>query len=184
MPYFISYSNISEYGRHLYKWRIWMSNKSKCTIFEIRRPENVHIKPKRIFLCETVHEIWKSKFFIFYGSHFEYCKKWWKHQHLRLLPSKFWNSMVSSSSVPNVMLLSSSENVWPFLTLRALAIYRYIIITWETNFIIFFSSHMWCCSSERWTFIRKEIWSPTCDVVVARDEPVQGRRVDPLHVLL
>ena len=66
-----------------------MSNKLKCTIFEIRRPENVDIKPKRNMLCETVHEIWKSKFFIFDGSHFEYCKKWWKHQHLRLLPSKF-----------------------------------------------------------------------------------------------
>ena len=99
-----------------------MSNKSKCTIFEIRRPENVYIKPKRNILCETVHEIWKSKFYIFDGSHFEYCKKLWKHQHLRLLPSKFCNSMVSSSSVPNFMLLSSSENIWPFLTLRALTI--------------------------------------------------------------
>ena len=39
-----------------------MSNKSKCTTFEIRRPENVYIKPKRNILCETVHEIWKSKF--------------------------------------------------------------------------------------------------------------------------
>ena len=101
-----------------------MSNKSKCTIFEIRRPENVYIKPKRNILCETVHEIWKSRFLFFDSSHFEYCNKLWKHQHLRLLPSKFCNSMVSSSSVPNFMLLSSSENVWPFLTLRALTIRR------------------------------------------------------------
>ena len=68
-----------------------MSNKSKCTIFEIRRLENVYIKPKRNILFETVHEIWKSKFLIFDGSHFEYCKKWWKHHNLRLLLSRCEN---------------------------------------------------------------------------------------------
>jgi len=107
-----------------------MSNKSKCTIFEIRRPENVYIKPKRNILCETVHDIWKSKIFIFDGSHFEYCKKWRKHQNLRLLPSKFWNSIAWRSSVPNFMLLSRCENWWPFLTLRALTM---TISGWRTS---------------------------------------------------
>ena len=65
-----------------------MSDKSKYTIFEIIIPGYVYIKPNVNVLCETVHEIWKSKFF-FDGSHFEYCKKLWKHQNLRLLPSKF-----------------------------------------------------------------------------------------------
>ena len=66
-----------------------MSDKSKYTIFEIIVPVYVYIKPNVTVLCETVHEIWKSKFFIFDGSHFEYCKKWWKHQNLKLLLSKF-----------------------------------------------------------------------------------------------
>ena len=66
-----------------------MSDKFKYTIFEIIIPQCIYIKPNVNVLCETVHEIWKSKFFIFDGSHFEYCKKWWKHHNLRLLPSKF-----------------------------------------------------------------------------------------------
>ena len=52
-----------------------MSDKSKYTIFEIIIPGYVYIKPNGNVLLETVHEIWKSKFFIFDGSHFEYCKK-------------------------------------------------------------------------------------------------------------
>ena len=52
-----------------------MSAKSKYTIDEIKIPGYVYIKPNVNVLCETVHEIWKSKFFIFDGSHFEYCKK-------------------------------------------------------------------------------------------------------------
>ena len=52
-----------------------MSDKFKYTIFEIIIPRYVYIKPNVKVLCETVHEIWKSKFFIFDGSHFEYCKK-------------------------------------------------------------------------------------------------------------
>ena len=52
-----------------------MSDKSKYTIFEIIIPGYVYIKPNVNVLCETVHEIWKSKVFIFDGSHFEYCKK-------------------------------------------------------------------------------------------------------------
>ena len=39
-----------------------MSDKSKYTIFEIIIPGYVYIKPKVNVLCETVHEIWKSKF--------------------------------------------------------------------------------------------------------------------------
>ena len=66
-----------------------MSAKSKYTIVEIEIPEYVYIKPNVNVLCETVHEIWKSKFFTFDGSHFEYWKKWWKHQNIRLLPSSF-----------------------------------------------------------------------------------------------
>ena len=54
-----------------------MSDKSNYTIFEIIIPGYVYIKPNVNVLCETVHEIWKNKFFIFDGSHFEYCKKWW-----------------------------------------------------------------------------------------------------------
>ena len=50
-----------------------MSDKSKYTIFEIIIPGCVYIMPNVNVLCETVHEIWKSKFF-FDGSHFEYCK--------------------------------------------------------------------------------------------------------------
>ena len=52
-----------------------MSDKSKYTIFEIIIPGYVYIKPNVNVLCETVHEIWKSRFFIFDASHFEYCKK-------------------------------------------------------------------------------------------------------------
>ena len=66
-----------------------MSDKSKYTIFEIITPGYEYIKPNVNVLCETVHKIWKSRVFIFDGTHFEYCKKWWKHQNLRLLPSKF-----------------------------------------------------------------------------------------------
>ena len=51
-----------------------MSDKFKYTIFEIIMPGYVYIKPNVNVLCETVHEIWKSKFFIFDGGHFEYCK--------------------------------------------------------------------------------------------------------------
>ena len=51
-----------------------MSAKSKYTIDEIKIPGYVYIKPNVNVLCETVHEIWKSKFFIFDGNHFEYCK--------------------------------------------------------------------------------------------------------------
>ena len=43
-----------------------MSAKSKYAIDEIKIPGYVYIN----VLCETVHEIWKSKFFIFDGSHF------------------------------------------------------------------------------------------------------------------
>ena len=39
-----------------------MSDKSKYTIFEIIIPGYVYIKPNINVLCETVHEIWKSKF--------------------------------------------------------------------------------------------------------------------------
>ena len=53
-----------------------MSDKSKYSIFEIIIPGHVYIKPNVNVLCETIHEIWKSKVFIFDGSHFEYCKKW------------------------------------------------------------------------------------------------------------
>ena len=65
-----------------------MSDKSKYTIFEIIIPGYVYIKLNVNVLCETVQVKWKSKF-LFDGSHFEYCTKWWKHQNLRLLPSKF-----------------------------------------------------------------------------------------------
>ena len=64
-----------------------MSDKSKYTIFEIIILGYAYSMPNVNGLCETVHEISNSKFFIFDGSHFEYCQKWWKHQHLRLLPS-------------------------------------------------------------------------------------------------
>ena len=74
------------------------------------------LSQKDTFYVDLFMKYGKASFFIFHGSHFEYCKKWWK----QLLPSKYWNSMVSSSYVPNYMLLSSSENLWPFLTLRAL----------------------------------------------------------------
>ena len=49
-----------------------MSDKSKFTIFENIIPGYLYIKPNVNVLCETVHEIWKSKFIIFDGSHFEY----------------------------------------------------------------------------------------------------------------
>ena len=62
-----------------------MSDKFKYTIFEIIIPGYIYIKPNVNDLCETVHEIWKSKFFIFDGSHFEYCKKWWKHQNSEIV---------------------------------------------------------------------------------------------------
>ena len=52
-----------------------MSDKSKYTIFELKIPGYLYIKPNVNVLCETVHEIWKSKFIIFDGSHFEYCNK-------------------------------------------------------------------------------------------------------------
>ena len=40
-----------------------MSEKSKYTIFEIVITGYVYIKPNVNVLCETNHEIWKSKFF-------------------------------------------------------------------------------------------------------------------------
>ena len=40
-----------------------MSDKSKYTIFKIIIPGHVYIKPNVNVLCETVHEIWKSKCF-------------------------------------------------------------------------------------------------------------------------
>jgi len=42
-----------------------MSDKSKYTIFENIIPGYVYIKPNVNVLCENVHEIWKSKFFLF-----------------------------------------------------------------------------------------------------------------------
>ena len=50
-----------------------MSDKSKYTILEIITPRYVYIKTNVNVLCETLHEIWKSNFIIFDGSHFEYC---------------------------------------------------------------------------------------------------------------
>ena len=41
-----------------------MSDKSKYTIFEIIILGYVYCKPNVNVLCETVHEIWKSKFFL------------------------------------------------------------------------------------------------------------------------
>ena len=40
-----------------------MSDKSKYTIFEIIMPGYVFSKPNVNVLCETVYEIWISKFF-------------------------------------------------------------------------------------------------------------------------
>ena len=66
-----------------------MSDKSKYTIFEITIPGYAYSKPNVNVLCETVHEIWKSSFFFSMAAILNIAKKLWKHQNLRLLPSKF-----------------------------------------------------------------------------------------------
>ena len=47
------------------------------------------LSQKETFYVKLFMKFGKASFVIFDGSHFEYCKKWWKHQNLRLLPSKF-----------------------------------------------------------------------------------------------
>ena len=69
-------------------------DKFKYKIFEIGILENIYIEPKIRILCEDVLEIRKHKFFILDGSHFKYCKNGGSITNLRLLPSKFLNSMV------------------------------------------------------------------------------------------
>ena len=103
-----------------------MSNKSKCTIFEIRRPENVYIKPKRNILCETVHEIWKSKIFFSMAAVLNIAKSGgsinisgYLHQNSEIVWYKV--HLCQMSCFCPVL----SENVWPFLTLRALTICSY-----------------------------------------------------------
>ena len=75
-----------------------MLDKFKYKIFEIGIPKNmyiyiyiyIYIEPKISVLCEAVPEIRKQVFFILVILQ----KIWCKHQNLRLLPSKFLNSMV------------------------------------------------------------------------------------------
>ena len=93
----------------------WTS--SNINYLKLEFPDKIYIDPKINVLCEAVPELRKHKFLILHGSHFEYYsnfeyyKKHWEHKNLRLLQPKLLNSMVYRSSLPNFMLLSSSENV-------------------------------------------------------------------------
>ena len=77
------------------------------------------LSQKETFYVKMFMKYGKASFLFSMAAILNIAKKWWKHQNLRLLPSKFWNSMTWRSSVPNFMLLSRCENLWPFLTLRA-----------------------------------------------------------------
>ena len=102
-----TYPTLSDIATYVNTAAIFLNGGCECRVspniplLKLRYPGMYALSLMWMFYLKLFMKYGKASFFIFDGSYFEYCKKWWKHQHLRLLPSKFLNSMVSSSSVPN-----------------------------------------------------------------------------------
>ena len=113
VSYFIRYSNISEYGRLLKNGGCECRISPNIPYLKLYYPDMYILSLMLMFYVKLFMKYGKASFLFSMAAILNIAQKWWKHQNLRLLPSTFWNSIAWRSSVPNFMLLSSSENLWP-----------------------------------------------------------------------